>query len=144
MKNYAGQIVKQELIDELTQAGIYAHDFGFLINDGEVKSPICGVLGSWSFKRAWYYWVAEGDGLPVDDAMKLHEYYGKVVRVDGDCTGPSPLERFRGFGVGSYHVDSQAGLKALADCIRSVYKRNGYQINEKGQTIKIENQAGEK
>ena len=33
---------------------------------------------------------------------------------------PSPLEWFKGLAVGSYHVDSPEGLKALADTIKKI------------------------
>ena len=137
MKNYAGQIVKQELIDELTLAGIYAHDFGFLINDGEVKSPIRGIIGAWGFTRAWYYWVAEGAGIPIEDANGLNEYYSETVRVGGYAGGRKPIEESMGFGIGSYHIDTQEGLKALADLIKSIYRRNGFEIDEQGSVVPI-------
>jgi hypothetical protein len=57
----------------------------------------------------------------VEAAERLHATHGTQVRVDGHCGCPSPREWFKGFGVGHYHVDTPAGLKALADAIRSVY-----------------------
>jgi hypothetical protein len=88
---------------------------------GEVPSQAFGGLSMWGFRRAWYYWIATGPGLPVEVAEKLHAAHGTQVRVDGHCGCPSPREWFKGFGVGCYHVDSQEGLKALANAIRSVY-----------------------
>lgn len=105
---------------ELRDAGIEVFKFPFSIR-GEVPAKIVGSLSMWSFERAWYYWRAKGPGLPVEVAERLHASYGTVVRVDGHCGCPSPREWFKGFGVGSYHVDSPDGLKALADAIRSVY-----------------------
>jgi hypothetical protein len=79
-----------------------------------------GALSLWHFTRAWYYWSAEGPGIPCDIAEKLHATHGKQVRVAGHCGCPSPSEWFKGFAVGSYHIDTPEGLKALADVIRSI------------------------
>lgn len=107
---------------ELITAGIEPFVFSFVLStSGEVPTKCGGSLSMWSFKRAWYYWVANGPGLPVEVAEKLHATHGRQVRVDGHCGCPSPREWFKGFGVGSYHVDSPEGLKALADAILSVY-----------------------
>ena len=105
---------------ELRAAGINVSDIRFPVR-GEVPAQTFGLLSMWSFERAWYYWRANGPGLPVEVAEQLHATHGKVCRVDGHCGCPAPREWFKGFGVGSYHVDSPEGLKALADAIRSVY-----------------------
>lgn len=107
--------------DELTAAGIPIYTMKFLAEQGEVPSASRGQLSMWGFKRAWYYWVATGPGLPPAVADALHEAHGRVVRVDGHCGCPSPREWFKGFGVGCYHVDTQEGLNALAAAIKSVY-----------------------
>lgn len=104
---------------ELEAAGIDPHVWSFRI-DGEVPTKAMGSLSMWGFKRAWYYWTAEGPGIPPDIAEKLHATHGTQVRVAGHCGCPSPREWFKGFGVGNYHVDTPEGLKALADTIRSV------------------------
>lgn len=85
---------------------------------GEVKTSVRGILGPWTFSRAWYYWIAEGPGLDLERAMNLHNRFGNDVRVAGHCNCPSPLEGFQGFGTGYYHVDSLEGLKALAEAIK--------------------------
>lgn len=91
---------------------------------GEPKSIVLGELCGWGFYRAWYYWIAKGRrGIPPDDATTLHATHGKSVRVEGHCGCPSPLEYCHGFAVGSYHVDNQEGLNALAETIRAVHKR---------------------
>lgn len=89
---------------------------------GEVKTSVIGIHCGWEFKRNWYYWVASGPGIPTTDAMKLHETHGTVVRVDGDCTAPSPESRYKGLSVGHYHVDTPEGLKALADLLTALVK----------------------
>jgi hypothetical protein len=117
---------KQEIDDvcikELETAGIKVINREFLREmNGEVPTKIRGELSRrWVFQRAWYYWIAEGPGIPPDYAMKLHEAHGTEVRVDGHCGCPSPLEWFKGFAVGHYHVDTQEGLKALADTIKQI------------------------
>lgn len=105
---------------ELRAAGIRVTILDLGTRNG-VPSDAYGHLSMWSFTRAWYYWVAKGPGLPLEVAEKLHATHGTQVRVDGHCGCPSPREWFKGFGVGCYHVDTPAGLKALADAIRSVY-----------------------
>ena len=91
---------------------------------GEVTTRVVGFLHGWAFERAWCYWVAKGPGLPFDVATDLHARHGNVVRVDGHCACPSPLEWFRGLGVGHYHVDTGEGLKALADAVKAVVARH--------------------
>ena len=105
---------------ELKVAGITVGKLSFPLR-GEVPSCAFGSLSMWTFERRWYYWSANGPGLPVEVAEKLHAAHGSKVRVDGHCGCPSPREWFKGFGVGSYHIDSPEGLKALAEAILSVY-----------------------
>ena len=125
MKNYAGRKDLPQLDEdcrlELEEAGIPSVLYDALRSEGEVPSATIGNLHGWTFHRAWYYWVAKGPGIPPEPAMRLHESHGKEVRVEGHCGCPSPLEWNKGFATGSYHVDTQEGLKALADCIKSVY-----------------------
>lgn len=104
---------------ELIAAGIKYTPMPF--GRGEVPSGAFGSLSMWAFERRWYYWSATGPGLPVDVAEKLHESHGRQVRVAGHCACPSPREWYKGFGVGSYHIDTPEGLKALADALLSVY-----------------------
>lgn len=87
----------------------------------EVPFGYIGTLCGWSFRRAWYYWVAEGPGVPADKAQAFHETWGQQVRVDGHCGCPSPLEWHHGFAVGMYHIDTQEGLNAFAGLLRSIY-----------------------
>jgi hypothetical protein len=105
---------------ELEAAGIETYVMPFAPNRTKVPSKAVGGIAGWSFRRAWYYWVAEGPGIPVEAAEKLHATHGKEVRVAGHCGCPSPREWFGGFGVGSYHVDTQEGLNALAATLRSI------------------------
>lgn len=97
----------------------------FREGSGEVKTSVKGVLHGWVFERAWYYWRAKGPGIELEAAMALHATHGNVVRVDGLCGCPSPLERYQGLACGSYHVDTPEGLKALADTIRGLVAKAG-------------------
>ena len=94
-----------------------------IVLQAEVPTRIIGTLEPmrWGFRRAWYYWVADGPGIPPAYAAELHRRHGNDVRVDGHCLSPSPLEWCKGFAVGTYHVDTPEGLKALADTIKRVY-----------------------
>lgn len=89
-------------------------------SSGEVKTSVVGVLHGWTFKRAWCYWMCEGPGIEIVAAERLQEKYGTVVRAAGDCGCRGPRFWFNGLACGSYHVDSQEGLKALADTIKSL------------------------
>ena len=125
MQNFAGvENCDAEIENELEQAGIKPLSYEFIRKKGEVPTSIIGQLGGWSFERAWYYWVAKGPGIPPDVAEELHATHGQVVRVDGHCGCPSPLEWCKGFAVGSYHVDSQEGLNALAKTIQKIIDVN--------------------
>lgn len=106
---------------ELEAAGIQTYVFGGLYGQSEVPSKCVGHLSGWSFKRAWYYWVATGPGIPPEIAERLHATHGREVRVEGHCGCPSPLEWAHGFAIGSYHVDTNDGLKALADTLASIW-----------------------
>lgn len=107
---------------ELSEAGIEVHKFDSMRGKGEVPSAVFGTLQKWTFTRAWRYWVCEGPGIPPNYAEELHARFGQEIRVDGHCGCPSPREWFHGFAVGSYHVDTQAGLNALAETLRKVRK----------------------
>ena len=121
MNNYAGMSDKDdEIAAELSLARIEVHRSEIFRGQGEVKTAVMGSLYRWGFTRAWYYWVAKGPGIPPVYANELHRQHGKEVRVDGNCTCPSPKEWFKGFAVGHYHIDTQAGLNALADVIRKI------------------------
>lgn len=108
---------------ELAQAGIPPEGLEALRRfNGEVPTKYVGSLYGWGFKRAWYYWVADGPGIPPDVAEYFHQTWGQEVRVAGHCGCPSPIEWFHGFAVGSYHIDTQAGLNAFANLLRSLYR----------------------
>lgn len=114
------------LAAELEAAGISVYRLT-IFKDGkrEVDTEIIGQVGkghvSWGFTRAWYYWIAKGPGIPPDYAWKLHRTYGRDARVDGHCGCPSPGYK-EGFAIHLYHIDTPAGLRALADTIKHVHQ----------------------
>ena len=123
MKNFAGRNdADAEIEAELVAAGVMVERLPEVLRErmGEVKTIIMGWLHGWRFERSWRYWIAKGPGIPPVYAEDLHRSHGKEVRVDGNCTCPSPREWMNGFAVGLYHVDSQEGLNALAKTIRRV------------------------
>lgn len=87
---------------------------------GEVKTSVRGCLHGWTFERAWYYWMCKGPGIEIAAAERLQATHGQTVRASGDCACRGPRFWFKGLACGSYHVDDAAGLKALADTIRSL------------------------
>jgi hypothetical protein len=106
MKNLAGaEEADIQIQEELLLAGIeLVHG---VRGNTEVPYSITGKLGDFTFRRAWYYWMAgadEGNGLPVDVATAMHERaypivgerqpatYGQVIRVAGHCGCPPPSE----------------------------------------------------
>lgn len=107
---------------ELTEACIPMERGGEIYRrNKEVPVSFCGNLVLWGFRRAWYYWVAEGPGISADKATEFHKTYGTQCRVNGHCGCPSPLEQNHGFGIGLYHIDTQEGLNAFAQLLRSIY-----------------------
>ncbi len=93
--------------------------------NGEVPTKFMGEIKvGWGFKRAWYYWIATGPGIPPNYATTLHALHGKECRVMGHCGAPHPVEYMHGFGVGLYHVDTPSGLSALAHTIKQIWGAN--------------------
>lgn len=123
--NRAGQTDTDDAIAaELEGAGIEVYRLELLRKtSGEVKTAVRGGLHGWSFTRAWRYWIAEGPGIELAAADILHAAHPSTVRVNGHCGCPSPREQNLGLAIGSYHVDSQAGLKGLADTIKALVER---------------------
>jgi hypothetical protein len=131
MENLAGNKEADRYIkEELYLADIPEVKVG--LTTGEVPYTIIGKLGKWTFRRAWYYWVASvedtRDGLILDKAIALHEkphptndnkkILGNVIRADGDCTCPSPKGSYVAKPVYDENLDKQ--LEALG------YKKKRY------------------
>ena len=99
---YLGGVIEcdGDIREELYLAGIPAVE----VENSKTTVPysIVGKIGSWTFNRAWYYWIARStdlvSGLPLDKAMELHNrkhpvkdmILGKMIRAGGDCGCLSP------------------------------------------------------
>ena len=88
----------------------------------EVPTNIFGFWKHWKFERSWYYYRADGAGIPPDLAEEFHKTWGRQVRVSGHCGCPSPLEWYEGFAVDSYHIDTQEGLNAFVALLNQIHK----------------------
>ena len=51
---------------KLAGIGVESGPHEWLREKREVPFGYIGVCCRWSFRRAWYYWVAEGPGVPAD------------------------------------------------------------------------------
>ena len=125
--NLAGDYPETDdiLTKELEGAGIKVEKFEVFRNKrDEVVTSVKGSLYGWTFERAWYYWRANGPGIEVEAAEKLHATHGRVVRVAGHCGCPTPKEWYKGLACGNYHVDTQEGLNALANTIKGLVEKN--------------------
>lgn len=124
MRNAAGDLSCDEYIKlELETAGIPFEQINVLKTTSEVPSTIIGFLDGWTFRRAWYYWVAQAKDtvLLFEFADGLHLKFGTEIRVAGSCLCLSPKEEYKNswnLGVSLYHIDTQEGLIAFADSIR--------------------------
>jgi len=103
MKNLAGDNDANRLVrEELFLAGI---PMEYEQSKGEVPYKTIGRIGSWTFHRAWYYWIVsvskDEKGLPLDIAMEMHlrkhptddkRIMGESIRSGGHASSPSPDE----------------------------------------------------
>ena len=104
----------------ITVAGLEPFRRGTGDNFREVPTKYIGELCQWGFHRSWYYWVADGPGIPPIAAEEFHNIWGKACRVEGHCGCPSPAEYRKGFAIGLYHIDTQEGLNAFAKLLKSI------------------------
>lgn len=124
MINLAGTGNDEQAKKELEEAGLKATmQFEGYEKTNECKLRVTGSLDSWRFTRSWYYWVAKGPGINIEQAVQLNEKYGTVVRADGYAGGIQDLwDHFKGFAVGTYHIDTQEGLNAFAALLKKIMK----------------------
>jgi hypothetical protein len=130
-------IIRQELIDagipaKVTadgNAGIMDMSFGKLENvrlaNGyfpEVPSKLVGFIHRWKFERSWYYYRAEGSGIPPEFAIEFDKKWGREVRVNGDCACRGAAFWGDGFAIDSYHIDTPGGLKAFIELLATIHK----------------------
>lgn len=125
MRNLAGDMECDRWIaEELRRSRIPVEPYDGI--PSEVPSRLIGRLGKIEFRRAWVYWVATGP-VPIALARELYEDpVGRTdIRVRGHCGCPPPAAPWTmvidgAEYVGSYHIDSEVGLRLFADAIRSV------------------------
>ena len=90
----------------------------------EVPYTLIGKLCGWTFKRAWYYWMAsapEGEGVHETDAESLNEQWHNEVRVAGFAGGTKVSDRLSSRKtIDSYHIDTPEGLNVLAKLIKKL------------------------
>jgi len=77
------------IIKELRRAGIELVNVE--LGNTEVPFTIVGKFDNFLFKRAWTYWIVEGE-VPLDIAKRLYaDPIGKpYIRADGHCGRVSP------------------------------------------------------
>jgi hypothetical protein len=142
MKNLAGvEGCDSQILVELRTAGAYvSSDYS---HHGEVPYTKIGMVGPWTLRRAWYYWIASVDapenGLPLATALEMHNKpypdhmydderdkmgkYGNSIRVVGHCGCPSPEKWVNDRGtISSYHIDTQEGLNEFVRVVKAVCK----------------------
>lgn len=89
---------------------------GFMDRHGVTVDTMKGFV-SFTFERAWYYWVVRGY-VPLDIAVEMYENPNgrKDIRVTGHCACPHPADwkvkhKVCGMNVvDHYHIDTQEGL----------------------------------
>lgn len=90
MRNLAGEPSCDAYIkEELTRCGIPLVTVE--ITHPEVKATLEGQLGSFRFRRNWFYYSAKGY-VPLSVSKELYKNYvgKKDIRVSGHCGGPPP------------------------------------------------------
>ena len=101
MKNLAGKHDCDEtILEELYLAGL--KPIKIEKSDTEVPYRYIAKFGNWTFRGAWYYWVARVEkdelGLPLDVALELYNKkqpfkdvnLGEIIRAGGDAGCESP------------------------------------------------------
>lgn len=125
MKNLAGvPECDVDIRQELEASGIEIVEVGR--SPSEVPFSLAGKQGNWMFKRAWYYWIAtasEGKGIPENEAEKLNAKWFSEVRVIGFMGGTQVKDWLSAqHTIDCYHIDTQKGLNAFADLVRTLAK----------------------
>lgn len=130
MKNLVGLSTRHAdayIEDELTEANIPIVPISGSPPEYEVKYSIYGLYNSnkhsssflsssFVFKRAWYYWIAEGP-VPLPIAEEIYKEMPGDVRAGGDAGCRAPETWTKGDFVDVYHIDTQDGLNYFAEKI---------------------------
>jgi hypothetical protein len=124
------QIVRAELVaagipgemDKEGRIGCYDLALGGLDwVKGEVPTGLVGFFNKWKFERRWYYYAAEGAGIPPEFAVPFDKEWGKEARVNGDCACRGAEFWGEGFAISNYHIDTPQGLKAFVELLAKIY-----------------------
>lgn len=123
MINLAGHKDPDPIVEEeLFVAGVEVERLPLAL-EGEVETRIVGRLGSIRFRRAWRYWVAEGQ-VPLATAVALYEqrpYGRRDVRVDGHCGCPAPEDPWLTYrtqgGKEIFYLHTENDLKLYAQWV---------------------------
>jgi len=97
---------------------------GFMDRHGVAVDTMKNFV-SFTFVRAWYYWVVSGY-VSLDIAVEMYENPNgkKDIRVAGHCACPHPADwkvkhKVCGMNVvGSYHIDTQEGLNYFVETLK--------------------------
>lgn len=117
MKNLAGDPNCDDFIDmEIRKAGLKPLQVTGPHRD-EVPYGIYAEFGSWTFTRAWTYWVAEaaeGTGVPIKAAERFNPLFGDEARAAG-FAGGLPNGHLQGWlsrndTIDTYHIDTMDAL----------------------------------
>lgn len=119
MKNLAGdQDCDTKIEKELVRSGIEVVR-GERVNH-EVPASITGKPGSFTFRRAWYYWVVIGGSVPLRIAQEIYkDPVGKTdIRAGGDCgciLEGHVIEWHNKEGKKLYHLSQKRELEKYGD-----------------------------
>lgn len=100
---------------------LYLTKRSLLVGDDVGIGKTAVAIGSFTDPRTLPAVVVTLTFLPRQ--WELYRTHGREVRVEGNCICPTP-DYENGFGIGLYHVDTPAGLKALADMIKGILRRH--------------------
>lgn len=89
MRNLAGHPEAHNWIrQELALAGVAIVKHPALLPNSEVRTNLTGVMGPFTFYRAWRYWVVRGP-TPLKMAQEIYAE-DRSIRVRGDAESPPP------------------------------------------------------
>ena len=81
--------VNKKVREELEIANIPVIKLPSYMNT-EVKTSYIGMLNGFTFYRAWYYWICQGD-IPLEKAKDIYKNYRELsIRAGGHCGNVDP------------------------------------------------------
>lgn len=114
------QVLPGELADFLSETVTESPEK--IVQYREVPTSVIGFAHRWKFERRWYYYSAEGPGIPPEFAVPFDKEWGKQVRAEGDGACRGAVHHGQGFGIGMYHIDTQAGLNAFIALLKKIHR----------------------